>query len=230
MSRVENSGRAYRRLILASLDRRSRFWYWRNLPLLLRFAVFLAQKGESLSLKREDKEKQVAWLREQFQGVRALFLTDFQGLTVAETNELRSQLRARGISFKVMKNTLVRLAYKDTGVEVVGDDLVGPRAAAWTDSDENVPAMAKVLVDFAKAHPKLGLIRGALDGKLVEPSDLETLSKLPSKEEMLARLLGTMKAPVGAFVNTLAAVPRSLLNVLKAIEEKKGESGAAEVS
>ncbi len=181
-------------------------------------------------MKREDKEKQVAWLREQFQGVRALFLTDFQGLTVAEMNELRTQLRARGIKYKVMKNTLVRLAYKDTGVEVVGDDLVGPRAAAWTDSDENVPAMAKVLVDFAKGHPKMGLVRGALHGKIVEPSDLETLSKLPSREELLAKLLGTMKAPVGAFVNTLAAVPRSLLNALKAIEEKKGESGEVSAS
>lgn len=200
---------------------------WTLLP---RFAVFLGQKGESLSLKREDKEKQVAWLREQFQGVRALFLTDFKGLTVAEMNDLRSQLRARGISFKVMKNTLVRLAYKDTGVEVVGEDLVGPRAAAWTNSDENVPAMAKVLVDFAKGHPKMGLVRGALHGKIVEPSDLEILSKLPSREELLAKLLGTMKAPVGAFVNTLAAVPRSLLNALKAIEEKKGESSEAVAS
>ena len=200
------------------------------MPFFPRFAVFLGQKGESLSLKREDKEKQVAWLREQFQGVRALFLTDFQGLTVAEMNDLRTQLRARGISFKVMKNTLVRLAYKDTGVEVIGDDLVGPRAAAWTASDENVPAMAKVLVDFAKVHPNMGLVRGALDGKIVEPSDLEMLSKLPSREELLSKLLGTMKAPVGAFVNTLAAVPRSLLNALKAIEEKKGESGEAPAS
>ncbi len=181
-------------------------------------------------MKREDKEKQVAWLREQFQGVRALFLTDFQGLTVAEMNDLRTQLRQRGISFKVMKNTLVRLAYKDTGVEVIGDDLVGPRAAAWTHSDENVPAMAKILVDFAKGHPKMGLVRGALDGKIVEPSDLEVLSKLPSKEELLSKLLGTLNAPVGAFVSVLAAVPRSFLNALKAIEEKKADSGEASVS
>ena len=84
--------------------------------------------------------------------------------------------------------------------------------------------MAKVLVDFAKAHPNLTLIRGVLDGKLVEPADMEALSTLPPREELIARVLGTMKAPVAAFVNTLAAVPRSLLTALKAIEEQKSST------
>jgi large subunit ribosomal protein L10 len=184
--------------------------------------LFLRPKGGIFRLKRTEKEKQVAWLREQFQGVRGLFLADFQGLTVSETNELRAALRSRGMSFKVLKNTLVRLAYRDTDVAVLEKDVAGPRAAAWTTADDQVPAMAKVLIDFAKAHPKMKIVRGVLNGKLVDPVDVDTLSKLPSKEEMLARLLGTMMAPVSAFVNTLAAVPRSFLNVLKAIEEKKG--------
>ncbi len=177
-------------------------------------------------MTREDKEKQVAWLHEQFRGVRALFLTDFQGLTVSQMNQLRSDLRSRGIDFKVCKNTLVRRAYEGTDVAVIGADLVGPRAAAWTHAIENAPAMAKVLMDFGKTNPKFGLIRGVLDGKIVQPSEIETLSKLPSREELLGMLLGTMKAPIRAFVSTLAAVPRSFLNVLKAIEEKK--STAAE--
>ncbi len=172
-------------------------------------------------MTREEKEKQVAWLRDQFLGVKALFLTDFQGLTVSEMNQLRSDLRSQGINFKVCKNTLVRRAYQDTDVAILGPDLVGPRAAAWTHSVDNVPAMAKVLMDFAKTHPKFSVIRGILDGKLVQPSEVETLSKLPSREELLGMLLGTMKGPIRAFVNTLAAVPRSFLNVLKAIEEKK---------
>ena len=104
-----------------------------------------------------------------------------------ETNALRAELRNRGVTFRVLKNTLVRLAYEDTNVAVIGPDLVGPRAAAWTDTDENVPAMAKVLVDFAKTHPNLGLVRGVLNGKLVDPSDMETLSRLPSREELLGR-------------------------------------------
>ncbi len=197
----------------------------RLLPEYPRFAAFLRLKGGNLRLKREEKERQVAWLREHFKSVKALFLTDFQGLSVAETNALRAELRNRGVAFRVLKNTLVRLAYEDTNVAVIGPDLAGPRAAAWTETDDNVPAMAKVLVDFAKTHPKLNLIRGVLDGKLVDPSEMETLSRLPSREELLGRVLGTMMAPVSAFVNTLAAVPRSFLNVLKAIEEQKSASG-----
>lgn len=175
-------------------------------------------------MKKEEKERQVAWLREQFQTAKALFLTDFQKLTVSEMNLLRSELRDRGVAFKVLKNTLVRRAYQDTDVATIGSDVVGPRAAAWTSSEENVPAMAKVLVDFTKTHPNLVLVRGVLKGKVVDPLEMDTLSKLPSREELLGRVLGTMMAPVSAFVNTLAAVPRSFLNVLKAIEEQKNTS------
>lgn len=190
-------------------------------PDFLDSLVFLRLKGGNLRLKKEVKEKQVAWLREQFETTKALFLTDFRSLTVSEMNKLRSELRDRGVAFKVLKNTLVRRAYEDTDVAVIGPDLAGPRAAAWTSSEENVPAMAKVLVDFAKTHPNLVLVRGVLNGKLVDPSEMDTLSKLPSREELLGRVLGTMMAPVSAFVNTLAAIPRSFLNVLKAIEEQK---------
>jgi len=190
-------------------------------PEFLDLLVFLRLKGGNLRLKKEVKEKQVAWLRDQFQVTKALFLTDFRSLSVSEMNQLRSELRDRGVAFKVLKNTLTRRAYQDTDVAAIGPDLAGPRAAAWTSTEENVPAMAKVLVDFAKTHPNLVLVRGVLNGKLVDPSEMDTLSKLPSREELLGRVLGTMMAPVSAFVNTLAAIPRSFLNVLKAIEEQK---------
>ncbi len=175
-------------------------------------------------MKREEKDRQVAWLHEELKTAKALFLTDFKGLSVSEMNALRSELRNRGIKFKVLKNTLARLAYKDTDVSVLGPDLAGPRAAAWTDKEDTVPVMAKVLTDFAKTHQNLGLVRGMLKGKTVDPSDMETLSKLPSREELLGRLLGQMMAPMSAFVNVLAAVPRSFLNVLKAIEDQKASS------
>lgn len=180
-------------------------------------------------MKKDEKEKQVAWLRDQFQGVKAVFLVDFKGLTVSEMTILRSELRARGGSLKVLKNTLVRLAYKGTDVECLGADLVGPRAAVWTHSNDDAPALAKILVDFAKTHPNLGLVKGELQGQLFEATDLEVLAKLPPREELLSRLLGTMIAPISSFVGTLAAVPRSFLTVLKAIEEKKAESAPASV-
>ena len=179
-------------------------------------------------MKKEEKEKQVAWLRDQFQDARAMVLMDFQGLTVSEMNALRSEVRARGGSMKVLKNTLVRLAYKGTDIECLGPDLFGPRAAVWTCNDDDVPSLAKSLVEFAKSHPNLGLVKGELQGQVFEAVELEALAKLPSREELLARLLGAMKAPVSAFVGTLAAVPRSFLNALNAIKEKKGESAPVE--
>jgi large subunit ribosomal protein L10 len=180
-------------------------------------------------VNRAEKEKQVAWLREEFLSAKAVFLANYQGLSVAEMNALRSELRAKGVKLKVIKNTLVRLASKDLDVALLDADLEGPRAAAWTGTADNVPAMAKVLNDFAKTHPQLALVRGTLRGKLLEPQDMEALSTLPPREVLLGRLLGTMMAPISAFVNTLAAIPRSFLNVLKAIEEKKqAAAGPAE--
>lgn len=175
-------------------------------------------------MTRKEKEVQTAWLRDQFRQARALFLTDFSGLTVAEMNSLRSQLREQEVKFKVVKNTLARRAYVDTDVAAVGEDLVGPRAAAWTPDEDKAPAVAKILVDFAKTNPNLELISGVLSGQRVLGSELEALSQMPGKDELRAKLLGTMIAPLSSFVGTLAAVPRSLVTVLKAIEDKKAET------
>jgi large subunit ribosomal protein L10 len=173
---------------------------------------------------REEKAKEVAWLHEQLVGAKALFLTNFRGLNVEEMNALRSEFRNHQISYKVLKNTLVRLASKDTDFEPIVEDLVQPRAAAWATDDESIQGMAKVLIGFAKTHQNLELVSGVYSGKKIGVSELDALSKLPSREEMLATLLGTMNAPLSAFVGTLAAVPRSFLGVLKAIEEQKNSS------
>jgi len=172
-------------------------------------------------LTRKEKEKEVAWLREEFLEVRTMILTNYQGLTVAETNALREDLRKIGVKYKVLKNTLARRAYPDTNVARLADAIVGPRGAAWTADEDKSPVLAKTLIDFAKAHPKLELVRGVVGGTLVDPDQIDQLAKLPGKAELRGRLLGTMIAPVSSFVNVLAAVPRSFLNVLKAIEDKK---------
>jgi large subunit ribosomal protein L10 len=190
----------------------------------------LRAKGGIPGLTRKDKEKEVAWLREEFRTVRGLFLTDFQGLTVGEMNALRTALRQAGAKYKVLKNTLVRMAYQDTDVSILAKDMVGPRAAAWIDVEEKIPTLAKVLVDFAKGNPKLQLVRGMVGRQVIDPAEMDSLSKLPSREELRARLLGAMIAPVTALVNTFAAVPRSFLNVLKAIEEQKDATQGSSAS
>jgi large subunit ribosomal protein L10 len=178
-------------------------------------------------LTRKEKEQQVAWLKEQFRDVESLILTDFSGLTVAQMNALRASLRENGVRYKVLKNTMMRRAHPDTDVALLDEHLEGPRAAAWTHSAETVPLMAKTLVDFAKDHKKLEVIAGVLSGQKISAEEVEALSKLPSREELLAKLLGTFIAPVGAFVGTLAAVPRSFLTVVKAIEDQKNNSPEA---
>ncbi len=172
-------------------------------------------------MTRKEKEKEVAVLREQFQSLAALVLADYRGLTVSEMNELRGNLRKGQAGMRVLKNTLVRLAYKDTDVAVLAEDLFGPRAAMWTAVDDSAPAMAKTLIEFAKTHPNLEVISGQIRGRRLSPSEVEMLSKMPSRAELLGRLLGSMLGPVSGFVNTLAAVPRSLLNVLTAIQKQK---------
>ncbi|MEW6351304.1 MAG: 50S ribosomal protein L10 [Thermodesulfobacteriota bacterium] len=178
-------------------------------------------------MNRKQKEEQVAWLHEQFSAVQVLFLADCQGMKVSEMDRLRAEMRSRGASVKILKNTLARRAYEGTPVSVIGDSIVGPRAATWTSDPNAAPAMAKALIDFAKTHPNLELVMGVLSGKKVTPADMEALAKLPSREELLSQLLGTLIAPVSNFVGTLAAVPRSLLNVLKAIEDKKKDTPEA---
>ncbi|MFC1835785.1 50S ribosomal protein L10 [Thermodesulfobacteriota bacterium] len=175
-------------------------------------------------MTRDEKKKQVEWFREKFQSARALIMTDYKGLSVGEMTELRAALRPHGVNFKVIKNTLVRLAYQDTDLAVIDEFVVGPRAAAWTDDEDQAPAMAKALVDFAKAHDNLEVICGAMGGNVLSSADVDSLSKLPPREQLMGMVLGTMIAPVGSFVNTLAAIPRSFLNVLKAIEEQKNNS------
>lgn len=142
---------------------------------------------------------------------------------MAETDKLRGDLRSAGIKYKVLKNTLARLAYEGSDVSLLRNHLVGPRAAAWTYDEDKAPILAKILLDFAKTHAKLEVVAGVVAGSLLDPVDIDALSKLPGKSEMRGRLLGTLNAPVGSFVNTLAAVPRALLNALKAIEAKKAE-------
>jgi large subunit ribosomal protein L10 len=172
-------------------------------------------------LIRKEKEQQVAWLHEQMDGAKALFLTNFRGLTVSEMNALRSELREKGASYKVLKNTLARLAAQGTDSEVLEPDMKEPRAAAWVFNDEDIPTLAKTLIDFKRNHPNLEMVSGVTGGQRLEANDLEELSKLPSREELLAKLLGTMVAPISSFVGVLAAVPRSMVTVLNAIAEKK---------
>jgi large subunit ribosomal protein L10 len=170
-------------------------------------------------LNKTSKEQVVAELAQKLASAKASFLADYRGLNVEKVNNLRGELRGVTVEYLVAKNTLLKLAAKGTAAECLNDHLVGPTAIAIVMGDPVAPA--KVLTTFAKANPKFEIKAGVLDGKLLTIADIKALSELPSREVLLAKLLGSMNAPVTNFVGVLAAVPRSLVQVLAAIQDKK---------
>ena len=180
-------------------------------------------------MNRQEKEAMVDELRAKLEGSKAAILTDYRGLKVTEITELRHKLKEEGVDYRVVKNSLTRLAVQGTAVSALADHLTGPNALALCYEDELTPA--KLLLDYAKNNEKLEVKAGVLAGRLMLQEDIKEVVKLPSKEELRAqllgimatlpsRLLGVMNAVPRDFVGLLAATPSNLLAVLKAIEQK----------
>jgi large subunit ribosomal protein L10 len=173
--------------------------------------------GETLN--KQTKEALVAEFAEKLKLAKAAFLADYRGLNVEQANALRRKLQAIGVEYRVVKNTLLRLAAKDTAVACLDEHLVGPTAIALVTEDPVAPA--KALIEFAKQNNVFELKAGMLNGKLLAAADIKALAELPSREELLAKMLGSMSAPATNFVGVLAAVPRSFVQVLAAIKDQK---------
>jgi len=170
-------------------------------------------------LKKQSKHDLVAELAEQLKNTKAAFLADYRGLNVEKSTELRRKLRAAGAEYRVIKNTLLRLAAQGTPAACLDPELKGPTAVTLVTSDPVAPA--KALIEFAKANQAFELKAAMLDGKLLQVADVKALAELPSREVLLGRLLGTLNAPTSNFVGVLAAVPRSMVQVLSAIKDQK---------
>lgn len=173
-------------------------------------------------MNRTEKSNEVSKLKQRFEKAKAMFFADYRGLTVAEVTELRQKLYAQQSAMKVVKNRLAKLAFKDLKVEGMDPFLKGPTAIASSDVDAVVPA--KILVDFAKAHEKLQLRAGYMDGIVLDVKNIIALAKLPSREVLLSKMLGSLQAPATNLVNVLAAVPRGLVTALAAIRDSKENS------
>jgi len=170
-------------------------------------------------LNRTSKQEVVAELTGKMNEAKAAFVADYRGLTVDQVNDLRGKLREAGVEYQVIKNTLLKIAIKDTPNACLEEFLSGPSAVAIAGEDPVAPA--KVLSDFAKSNDKFELKGGSLEGKVLNLAGIQALSDLPSREVLLAKMLGSMNAPVSNFVGVLAAVPRSLVQVLAAIQDQK---------
>lgn len=139
---------------------------------------------------------------------------EYIGLTVADMTKLRSSAREAGVYLKVVRNTLARRAFENSNFECMRDSLVGPLVYAF--SNDEPGSAARVIRDFAKENDKLVVKLVALNGQLLEPSELGRLASMPSQDEARAMLLGLLSAPLGKFVRTIAEPPAKIARVLAA--------------
>jgi large subunit ribosomal protein L10 len=176
-------------------------------------------------MARAVKEATVAELTERFQSSSGAVLTQYRGLTVAQVKELRQSLGEHA-TFSVVKNTLTKIAAKDAGVTADFTQLlVGPSAIAFVGGD--VVQAARGLRDFAKANPLLVIKGGVLDGKIMTPIEISKLADLESREVLLAKLAGAMKASMAGAAATFAALPVQMARLLAALEEKRAAEAPA---
>jgi large subunit ribosomal protein L10 len=148
---------------------------------------------------------------------------DYMGLTVAEVTELRNLFRKEGVTYQVLKNTMVELAAHDLGITALDPFLKGPTAVAFGIEDPVAPA--KVIVDFIKKAKKTDIKCGYIDGKAIDAAGVRALAELPPKEVLIARVMGSLNAPITNFVGVLSATLRALLYAIEAVRKlKSGET------
>jgi large subunit ribosomal protein L10 len=172
----------------------------------------------NMSLNLQEKQAVVAEVAKQVAGAQAIVMVENRGMPVAAMTQLRAKARASGVYFRVVKNTLVRRAVADTPFASLAEKMVGPLAyGIGTDP----VAVAKVLNDFAKGNEKFVITGGAMPGQVMSAKDISALAALPSREELLAKLVGTMQAPIAKFVRTLNEVPSKFVRVVAAVRDSK---------
>lgn len=177
-------------------------------------------------MNRTEKNTLAESMKEKFTKAQVAIFADYKGLTANQADELRRQLRAEKTEVKVLKNNIARIVTKDGALgddaKSLMDGVVGPTLVAFAYGD--MAGAAKVIHKFAKDNEALKLKDSLMGKTRIAAAQIEQLASLPSREVLLAKLLGTLNAPVTGFVSVLAAVPRSFVTVLAAIEKKKGET------
>ena len=171
-----------------------------------------------MSLNLEEKKAVVAEVSEQVNAAQAIVLAEYRGLEVGDMTQLRAQARKSGVYLRVLKNTLVRRAVDGTPFSGLANEMVGPLVFGIS---ADPFAAAKVLNDFAKGNDKFVIKAGAMPNQVMDVKGVQALASMPSREELLAKLLGTMQAPIAKFVRTLNEVPTGVVRGLAAVRDQK---------
>ena len=167
--------------------------------------------------KVELKQPIVQEIGEQIKDAQSVLLVQYLGLTVEQDTAMRKELREAGVAYKVYKNTMMNLAFKGTDCEPLVEKLEGPNALAIHKEDPT--AAARILAKYAKQYKCFNMIAGIVEGKYVEGEALDEVSRIPTRDELLARLFGSMQSPIANFAR-----------VIKQIAEKDGEAAPAEAA
>jgi len=174
---------------------------------------------EKISKAREAKTQVVDEIKNMLKSSSSVVLVDYRGITVEEATRMRRQLSDAGVKYKVYKNTLVDIAAKEAGIENLSKYLSGPTAMALSFKDPVAPA--KQIAENIKKLNKMQIKAGILEGKVIDEQQVKTLAELPSKQELVAKLLGTLNAPVANLVGVLSGPQRALVYALNSIKNGK---------
>jgi large subunit ribosomal protein L10 len=176
-----------------------------------------------VALNRQEKAAQVEEVSALVAKAQSIIVAEYRGLNVESVTRLRKEARSQGVQLHVLKNTLARRAVNDTPYAGLADKLVGPLVYGF--SSDPVSA-AKVLSAFAKGNDKLVVKAGAMPNVVMDEAGVKALATLPSREELLAKLMATMQAPIGQFVRTLNEVPARLVRTVAAVRDAKEQAAA----
>ena len=171
-----------------------------------------------MGLSLEQKQAMVSEVAAKLQGAQVVLVAEYRGLDVERVTQLRSKARKSGLYLRVLKNTLARRAVQGTPFEKLSDKMIGPLTYGIS---RDPVAVAKVLNDFAKGNDKFVIAGVAMLGQLMSAKEISALASLPSREELIARLLGTMQAPIVKLVRTMNEVPGKFVRTLAAVRDAK---------
>jgi len=172
-----------------------------------------------MAVIRPEKVAKIAEVKDLLTNSKCTILVDYCGLTVAQDTKLRRAMRQAGIKYSVVKNTFIRIAAQEAGIE--GLDSYLEKNTAIASSAEDPVAVAKILTDFAKENKVMTIKAGVLDGKVIGEEDIKALASLPSREVLLAKMLGSMMSPISGLANVLQGTIRNFVYVLEAVRKEK---------
>ncbi|MDR2104330.1 MAG: 50S ribosomal protein L10 [Deferribacteraceae bacterium] len=175
--------------------------------------------------KKEQKIEEAKGLAQEFNTAEGVILAAYQGLTFSQQDTVRRSVKSAGNDFKVVKNTLLKKAFAESGISGLDEYLAKSTALLLVRKD--FAAAAKTITKYARDFAPLAVKAGYLDGRLLNAKEVAVISELPSREALLANGLSTKTAPAQNFVSVLSNIPRGLLNVLKAVGEKQAAAEAA---